>query len=225
MRIVVFAAHMDDESFGLGGTIYKHSQHGDEVNVVYLTDGSGGSLNVDPKKLSQTRYEEARNACRILGVKNVEFLGFRDGFLWLDNESLSAVGNVIRKYKPNRVYTHHADAAAGEDNLDHANVNRIVMEAVFKCGYHDYPALGKDVWKTREAYAYEVYSPLHNPTTFVDITDVVEVKRKAVSQHKSQYENAPYWFSSTEALNKWRGVVSGVGEYAEAFKALRTTLF
>jgi LmbE family N-acetylglucosaminyl deacetylase len=225
MRIVVFGAHMDDESLGLGGTMYKHSQRGDEVTVVYLTDGSGGSMDVDPKKLSQTRYDEARNACKILGVRNVEFLGFKDGFLWLNNETLTAVGNIIRKHKPDRVYTHHADAAVGEDNLDHANVNRIVMEAVFKCSYHCYPEFGRDVWKTREVYAYEVYTPLHNPTTFVDITDVMSVKRKAMSEHKSQHAEMPYWFESTEALNRWRAVTSGLGDYAEAFKALRTTIF
>jgi LmbE family N-acetylglucosaminyl deacetylase len=208
-----------------GGSIYKHTQRGDEVVVVYLTDGSGGAMDQDPKELSRIRYEEARNACKILGVQHVEFLGFKDGFLFFNEETLKAVGRIIRKYKPHRVYTHHPDELMGIDNLDHAMVGKLVLEAAFKTAYFNYPELGPDVWRVEEIYAYESISPLASPTTYVDITDVIDVKVKSYLQHKSEVEAQPYWFDMMKDKMRMHGTISRVGEYVEVFQAFRTKLF
>jgi len=224
MRVVVFCAHQDDE-MSAGGTIYKHSQRGDEVVVVYLTDGSGGAIGIDPKKLSRTRYREARKACKILGVEKIEFLGFKDGFLFFNDETLKAVGKIIRNYKPYRIYTHYPGEMLGRDNLDHTVVGRLVLEAAFKSGYHNYPELGRDVWRTPEIYAYESISPLPNPTTYVDVSEVLEVKLKSMKEHKSQYAAMPYWFDSVKDRMRMHGTISRVGEYVEVFEALRTHVF
>jgi len=224
MRVAVFCAHEDDE-MSAGGTIYKHTQRGDEVVVIYLTDGSGGAMDIDPKKLSQIRYEEARNACKILGVQKVEFLGFKDGFLFFNDETLKAVARIIRNYKPHRIYTHYPGETLGRDNLDHTVVGRLVLEAAFKTSYHNYPELGRDVWRTPEIYAYESISSLPNPTTYVDVTDVLEIKLKSANEYKSQYTAMPYWFDSEKDRMRRHGIISRVGEYAEVFEALRTQIF
>jgi len=224
MHVVVFCAHEDDE-MSAGGTIYKHTQRGDEVVVVYLTDGSGGAMDIDPKKLTQIRYEEARNACEVLGVQKVEFLGFKDGFLFVNDETLKAVGRMIRNYKPHRIYTHYPGEMLGRDNLDHTVVGRLVLEAAFKTAYHNYPELGRDVWRTSEIYAYESISPLPNPTTYVDVTDVLEVKLKSLKEYESQYAAMPYWFDSIKDRMRMHGMISRVGEYVEVFQALRTQMF
>jgi len=222
MRVLVFAAHQDDESIGMGGTIYKHAQGGDQVKVVFMTDGSGGSLDIGPKELSGIREEEARNACRLLGVAEVEFLGFMDGFLTYGYDTLVRTGQVIRSYKPDRVYAHHGDGSMGQDNFDHITTSNLVRQAVFKVQYRNYPQFGKEVWKTPEFYEYEVLHPLHDPNAFVDITDVVEMKKKAIGRHRSQMTSQPYWETIGVALNRWRGILTGLGEYVEAFKAVRT---
>ncbi|MEM2914631.1 MAG: PIG-L deacetylase family protein [Candidatus Bathyarchaeia archaeon] len=225
MRILVFGAHQDDESIGMAGTIYKHTKRGDEVKVVFMTDGSGGSIDVDPKELSRIREKEAVDACKVLGVNNLEFFRFKDGFLTYSYEPLVKTGKVIRSFKPHRIYVHHADAPSGEENLDHINTFKLVKEAVFRVQYKNYPELGEDVWRVPELYAYEVCYPIHEPNAFVDITDVVEIKKEAIRQHRSQMVAQPYWENVGLSLNRWRGLFTGLGDYVEAFKALRTSLF
>jgi len=225
MRVLVFAAHQDDESIGMAGTIYKHTQRGDEVKVVFMTDGSGGALDVDPKELSRTREKEAIDACKVLGTDDVEFFRFKDGFLFYDYDTLVKTGRVIRSFRPDRVYVQHGEAPRGEDNLDHINTYSLVREAVFKTQYRNYPEFGKEIWRTSELYAYEVLYPLPEPNAFVDITDIIEVKKKAMRQHRSQMAAQPYWEQTGLALNRWRGLFTGLGEYVEAFKAVKTLLF
>ncbi len=67
MKVLVFAPHPDDESIGMGGTIYKHTQRGDEVAIAIMTTGNIGSLEIDPKRLEKTREKEVREACKVLG--------------------------------------------------------------------------------------------------------------------------------------------------------------
>lgn len=225
MRVLVFGAHQDDESLGMAGTILKHTQRGDEVKVVFMTDGSGGALDIDPRELSKMREKEAIGACKILGVSDLEFFRFKDGFLMYDYDALVKTGRVIRSFKPHRIYVHHADAPSGEDNQDHINTYKLVKEVVFRIQYKNYPEYGEDVWRTPEMYAYEVYHPLHEPSAFVDITDSIEVKKRAIREHRSQMAAQPYWEEAGLALNRWRGLITGLGEYVEAFKAVRTVLF
>ena len=225
MRVLVFGAHQDDESIGMAGTIFKHTRRGDQVKVVFMTDGSGGALDADPQELSRTREKEAMNACKVLGVEDLEFFRFKDGFLMYNYDTLVKTGQAIRSFKPDRVYVHHGDAPRGEDNLDHINTYKLVREAVFKTQYRNYPEFGKETWRTTDLYAYEVLYPLHEPNAFVDITDVVEVKKNAIRQHRSQMAAQPYWEQTGLALNRWRGLFTGLGEYVEAFKAVRTRLF
>src|SRR5690242_15342740 len=82
-RVLVVFAHPDDAEFGSSGTSAKMAKEGKEVFYAVVTDGSKGSS--DPEmttdRLIKTRQEEQCNAARILGVKDVEFLGFEDGML------------------------------------------------------------------------------------------------------------------------------------------------
>jgi LmbE family N-acetylglucosaminyl deacetylase len=225
MRVLIFGAHQDDESIGMAGTILRHTRKGDEVRVAFMTDGSGGAIDIDPEDLSRIREKEAIDACKVLGVDDVVFFRFKDGYLMYDFDTLVRTGQAIRTFKPHRIYVHHADAPSGEDNQDHINAFKIVKEVVFRTQYKNYPEYGKDVWRTSELFAYEVYYPLHEPNAFVDITDVVEVKREAIRRHRSQMASQPYWEQAGLSLNRLRGLTTGLGEYVEAFRALRASLF
>lgn len=220
----MFGAHCDDETIGLGGTIYKHTQRGDEVKVVIMTRGTAGGLGVDPEELARVREAEARRACSILGVKDVEFLGFKDEYLFIEEEPLKAVGRIIRGYKPHRIYTHHADGTPAEDNLDHINTFHLVVRAAFTVKWPQAEELGSEPWNTPEIYTYEVLTPLHHPTTYVDITDVVEVKIRALKEYRSQMMWGR-WDEAILGLNRFRGIISRTGEYAEAFTAVKTRPF
>ena len=77
-KILVFAAHQDDETIGCGGTIRKWSSNGSIVDVIFMTDGSTGvdqSGRVD-NDIASTRKKEAEQAAEILGVSKIHNLNF-----------------------------------------------------------------------------------------------------------------------------------------------------
>src|SRR6185295_6403355 len=121
MKVLVFAAHPDDELLGLGGTIARHGAAGDEVTAVITAEGTAGN----PAEGAARRLEEhAQAAARILGVSDLRFLRLPDQRL--DTlpllEITERVEAVVREIAPEVVYTHHW----GDLNRDH----RIVSEAV-----------------------------------------------------------------------------------------------
>ena len=226
LRILVFGAHPDDETGGMGGTICKHTRRGDEVMVCCMTDGSGGGLKgytepgITGPELAKLRKKELEAACKVMGVSKIEFGWYEDGFLFLNEGSLIKTGNLIRSYKPDRVYLMYGDVPIGSTNLDHIEQYRIAMESLQKVRWPNYPKLGRDRWDVKQIYAYGQLVPV--PDSFVDITDVLDLKRKALECHKSQ----GYWKlgESLAGRNRILGISSGMGEYVEGFKTIRATL-
>src|SRR3970040_205510 len=82
--LLAFHAHADDETIAMGGTMAKYASAGIPVVVVTATDGALGEVHNfdDPEpikeRLGEVRAEEIRAALDILGVKDHEFLGYRD---------------------------------------------------------------------------------------------------------------------------------------------------
>ena len=71
-KVLVFAAHQDDETIGCGGTIKKWTSQGSEVHVCYMTDGSTGvEQGTDGQAIVATRMREAQEAASILGIKKI----------------------------------------------------------------------------------------------------------------------------------------------------------
>src|SRR5438094_5024537 len=136
-RVMVVSAHPDDPDFGAGGSIARLADSGAEVTYVIVTDGRQGGE--DPKQkdaeLVAIREKEQRAAAKILGVKNVEFLGYKDGHLTPDLKLRRDIVRMIRKYKPDLVITHIPgrvlDAPMGGSHPDHLAVGEATMAAVY----------------------------------------------------------------------------------------------
>src|SRR5450756_1498043 len=105
--VLVVSAHPDDPDFGAGGTIAKLAKDGARITYAIVTDGSQGGE--DPKQkdseLIAIREREQKAAARVLGVKKVEFLGYKDGQLSPDLKLRHDIVRMIRKYKPELVIT------------------------------------------------------------------------------------------------------------------------
>ena len=82
-RGMVVVAHADDAEYGCSGTVAKWCAEGWEVVYVMCTDGSKGSAdpNMSPDILVKVREEEQLNAGKVLGLKDVVFLGYEDSML------------------------------------------------------------------------------------------------------------------------------------------------
>jgi len=226
MRVLVFGAHADDETFGMGGTIYKHVQRGDDVAVVIMTNGETGTggREISPGELIELREEEAKSACGVLGVNDIRFLGFKDSCLFLNETTFETIVKIIRDYRPDTIYVHYGDASLSQDNLDHINAHNIVVISAFMAKMPALPKLGKKSWNVSEIYVYEGLSPMPEPSVFIDISDVIDIKIKAIQEYKSQLVNVKR-DELIIALNHFRGLSSSRVEYAEAFKVIKTKIF
>ncbi len=219
MKILVLAAHPDDEVYGMGGTIAKLSDSGHHVYTLILTEGcstqySGNEEIIDIKK------EEANLANEILGVKKVFFCDLPD--MRLDSLDHVEINKNIEKYmeiiEPDIVFTHHN----GDVNKDH----RLIFESTLVATR---PVLGSSV---KKVYTYQVPSstewgaPLENdvfiPNTFIDIERYTDKKRLAIEAYKSELRDFPHPRSvkAVQIYDQAAGIKVGL-EYAEAFCLIR----
>lgn len=215
-RVLVIAAHPDDEVLGCGGSIARHVDAGDSVTVAILAQGiaSRGGAEVE-NAIAQLR-EQARRANQILGVAALEFLDFPDN--QMDSVTrlnvIQAVEALIARIQPAVVYSHWA----GDVNIDH----RIIHDAVV-CACRPQPGHPVESLLFFEVASSTEWQPPYSappflPNWFVDITQSLERKLAAMAAYSGELRSWPHP-RSLEALNsqaRWRG--SSVGcEAAEAF--------
>jgi LmbE family N-acetylglucosaminyl deacetylase len=136
-RVLVVSAHPDDPEFGFGATVARLAREGAEVTYVVCTDGAQGGEDpaVPDLELTETRYQEQREAAEVLGVREVVFLGYRDGHLTPSLELRRAITREIRKAKPDLVLTHYPartlSAPIGALHPDHLAVGEATLAAVY----------------------------------------------------------------------------------------------
>ena len=217
MKILVFAPHPDDEIIGVGGTIAKRVQNGNEVYVCIVTKGQ--SPMFDEEFIAQGR-RECKIADEKLGVKETIFLDFPAVMLEsVPRYELNAkINEVIQRIKPDEVFIPHR----GDMQLDHQIVVDAVMVAVRPRGNY-YP---------KRVYAYETLSEtgwnIPNvvnefiPTVYEDISNTFAEKLAAMGVFESQLSAFPAARSigAIKALAEFRGATVNV-KAAEAFTLIR----
>ena len=215
MKIMVFVPHPDDEVIGCGGTIADHVQAGDQVIIVYLTSGEAGSLAIPCDELQATREEEARQGAKHLGVRDLIFLRFPDGYLDFSPERIRTMVSLIREKKSDVVYLPHAQ----EGPRDHRVTHDLVLEAVGRASGPWFQDCGAEPWQVKHLRAYEVWTPIVSPTYYNDITTWIDLKTAALRCHASQVTALAY-DEAVKGLNRYRGILSGMGDYCEAFQII-----
>ena len=202
---VVFAPHQDDETLGCGGTIIKKKRLGGDVSIVFLTDGSRSHDLIPAQELKSIRVKEALAASQLLGVAegDVTFLEFEDGKL---GEHLASATDRVKKVLRERRFEQIFIPYSKDDDpsLDHLATNRIVVSALkalkSNAEIYEYPIWFWRHWPwtnmstRRPRRAWRVLhrgftsgaSLLKDFRCSVYIGDVLELKRDALDQHKSQ---------------------------------------
>ena len=224
-RVLVVAAHPDDEVLGAGGAIAWHRKQGDRVTVLILGEGvtarsanrGAASRSGHAPALRRLRQEMAR-AHRLLGVHMAVHRQFPDnrfdGVELL--ELVKAVEAIMRTVKPHLIYTHHQ----GDLNIDHRRTCEAVLAAAR-------PLPGSTI---ERVLAFEVLSSTEwslprrgfAPTVYLSIAPFLSRKLKAMRCYRSELRPFPHPRSlrAIEAQARWRGSACGV-EAAEAFVLLR----
>lgn len=222
-KILVVAAHPDDEVLGCGGTIKRLTQ---ENNNLYIAILSQGIISRFPKIKKETKRqieklkESALRASKLFKAKDCFLFDFPDNkfdtvpFL----EIVKKIENLIRKIQPTVIFTHH-----GSDlNIDHNFTHRAVLTATR-------PIKNMSV---REIYTFETpsstewsfgqFKPVFSPNVFYDIGKTLDDKIKALKIYESEIRKFPHP-RSPEALiaiaKRWGSMVGVMA--AEAFELLR----
>jgi LmbE family N-acetylglucosaminyl deacetylase len=217
-KVLVFAPHFDDEAIGCGGTIARHMLKGDTVFVVFMTSGNSGSTyepQVSQLEYSQLRRAEAAKALSELGItRPYECLELDEGFMRPTPELEKQLVTLIRRERPSIVYIPHMH----DNHHDHKVTNLVVTRAMHRAQWTYYPHLGLEPHNVTQIRAYEVWTPLQNPNLYVNITDTVAIKEKAITCYQSQLKHCSFRTASL-GLNQFRGLTGAGIAYAEAFYA------
>ncbi len=224
MKVLVVAAHPDDEVLGCGATAARLAEEGQDVHFAILGEGitsrHGQGSDADENQMASL-HQHAHAAAEKVGAKSLELYNLPDNRL--DTvpllEVVKIVEDLIERLRPEIIYTHHA----GDLNVDHGVVHRAVLTATR-------PVTGQTV---REIYAFEVPSstewafqqlqPSFRPNVFVDVARTLELKIAAMECYKSEARKFPHP-RSPEALRalavRWGSVVGCAA--AEAFELVRS---
>jgi LmbE family N-acetylglucosaminyl deacetylase len=222
-RCLVVFAHPDDAEFGSAGTAAKLAREGKDVFYAVVTDGSKGSSDPEmtTEKLIALRRREQCEAARIVGVKDVSFLGFPDGMLEPTLQVRKAITACIRQYKPDVVIcqnpTRDINAGVFVQHPDHLAAGEATLAAIYpsardRMTFPELLAEGLEPHKVNE-----IWIPGSNTDFFVDISDTIDVKVEALLAHASQVkEEVREWIPSrAKQVGEPQGIAS-----AEAFKRI-----
>ena len=218
MRVLVFAAHPDDEILGMGGTIALHAAvRGDETRIVCVTDGSSSQYPNDPAMRDQ-KNDEARRAARELGVDDYVHLDLPD--MRLDTvphvDVNRLVEDQVRDLGPEVVYTPHPDV-----NRDHVALFDSVMVAT-----RPVPGLSVRRVLTYAPTSSTEWTPAGRnwfvPNWFVDVGETIERKLAAFACYETERREYPHPRSdrALRAHAEFFGASCGC-EYAEPFVLVR----
>ena len=218
-QVMVFTPHSDDAEFGTAGSVVRWVREGKEVVYVVCTNGDKGTSDrrLKPQELVKIRAREQRAAARILGVREVIFLGHPDQGLEDTPEFRKEIVRLIRLYRPQTVVTadpYHRYLW----HRDHRIAAQVVMDAVFPyardhLAYPDLLQEGLEPHSVKEMLFFASEEPNYR----LDITDTFDLKLAALACHKSQVrDNLP---RIKEWLRKWAQDMAKEEDFelAEAF--------
>jgi LmbE family N-acetylglucosaminyl deacetylase len=186
--VLILAPHTDDAEFGIAGSVARWTHEGKTVVYVICTNGDKGSSDPDIKMadLVKIREKEQWAAARVLGVKDVVFLGYPDQGLEDTAGFRKDIVRQIRTYQPDTVAT--TDPYRRYIwHRDHRITGQVTLDAIYPfardhLAYPDLLAQGYKPHKVKEVLCWGT----DDPNYWTDITDTFETKIAALGCHKSQ---------------------------------------
>jgi LmbE family N-acetylglucosaminyl deacetylase len=160
LSLLAIFAHPDDEAFSSAGLLAKYAREGVHTSLVMATRGEAGEISdpalADRDNLGQVREQELRQACAIMGVKELRFLDYVDGTLSeMDREEFKEkLVRTIRELRPLVIYTFGPDGVYGHP--DHVTVSDLATEAYHLSGdrsaFPEHLREGLEPWSPRKLY-------------------------------------------------------------------------
>jgi len=230
LHILAIGAHPDDIELSCSGTLIKHTEAGQSVGILDLTEGE-----LSTRGTVELRYQEARKAAELMGVKVRENLRMADGFFRNDEAHQRMLIPYLRHYRPDIVIAN----ALADRHPDHSRGGRLVADACFYAGLRQietrWEEQVQEPWRPKRVYHY-IQDRHHEPDFIVDITSAFEKKQAAIRCYASQFHNPasnePISYIATEGfinslvyrdgvMGKRIGVLYGEGFISENIPGIR----
>lgn len=224
LDILAIGVHPDDVELGCSGTILNEIKLGKKVGILDLTQGELGTRGT-----IETRYAEAAEAARILGVHMRGNLKMKDGFFRNDEAHQLQLIQAIRTYQPEIVIAN----ILNDRHPDHGRAGHLIADACFLSGLikietNDAKGNPQPRWRPKYVLHY-MQDWFHEPDILIDISDVFEQRMKSIEAYSTQFFNggpdnkepqtyisSPDFLDSVIARARMLGKRIGV-KYAEGF--------
>lgn len=208
-RVMVFAAHADDE-ITMAGTIARFSAEGTRVVVVQMTDGCEGyPLPEMQESIVATRRQEAEACNRVLGIARRVMLMRPDMGLTNDKETLQECIRVIREERPQAIFTH----GPVDRHRDHRNTHALSVEARWHAGEPVAAALGAPYYPP-QLYYYKGVTGI-GPQIFFDVSATAHKRYEALATQVSQH--TLFQATREELLARAEQLRQAGGRHTESF--------
>ncbi len=218
MRVLAITAHPDDMELNCAGTLIRCKQRGDEVFSCHVSDGSLGHMEIMPDELGEIRCAEAKKSGAVAGIQ-VIWGGFHDLDIYPDNKvARDRIVEIIRTVRPDFIITHYPN----DYMADHVAVSKLVFDASFAASVPHYSCGVEGATPVTPIFYMSPSNGLNfQPTEYVDISDVIEIKKQMFLCHDSQV----VWLRDHDNIDPtemfltsdhFRGYQCGVA-YAEGF--------
>jgi LmbE family N-acetylglucosaminyl deacetylase len=217
-NILIVAAHPDDETLGVGGTILRHKKNGDKIYWLIITNISESQGFSSERVLS--RQKEIEIVSNLYNFNEVIKFDIPTMSLTDSNllDLISKISKLFERIEPEIIYTMNRSDA----HSDH----RITFHSIMACTKSfRYPYIKKVLMY--ECLSETEFSPtlpenVFQPNFFIDISQFFEKKIEIMSVFQSELAEHPFPRSikNIEALATYRGAYAGV-KYAEAFQLIK----
>jgi LmbE family N-acetylglucosaminyl deacetylase len=211
LKIIAIGAHPDDIELACGGTIAKACRQGHIIKMVIVTGKSSQGHSGMSIRTKAEAKEEACEAATILGVKDLEVLGYEDMAVPYSARLISQLDQIITDFRPNIILTHFPF----DTHQDHIHTAQSTISAA------------------RRFNTILMYEPINQsgrgyvafrPQVYIDISEVKDQKMKALQAHHSQHKKyGNSWLEAVEARARYRGFEMNAA-YAECFELVRMEL-
>jgi LmbE family N-acetylglucosaminyl deacetylase len=222
--LLAIFAHPDDAEIVCAGTLLLMKKAGWKIHIATMTPGDKGSTEHTREEISSIRKAEAGKSVKLL-EGSYDCLEFEDVYIPYNCDSINRTTSLLRKLRPSIVFT----ASPNDYMIDHEMTSKIVQTACFSAGiknmkveeppyepvpylYYSDPLEGKDK-----------FGNMVNPSMYVDISTVIDIKEKMLACHASQSNWLKAHHQGNEYLLAMRRFAERRGkeidvDYAEGFR-------
>lgn len=219
LNIMAVAAHPDDIELNCAGTLALYARLGHNVTLAVFTSGNMGDLEIKPEELANIRKKEAQASADIIAGQLL-WAGITDEHVFPNEQQRRIMIDILRQADPDVIFTH----SPTDYHPDHRYVSQLVFDSYFQKGLPHIPGQKQPACrfgKTQLYYMDNVGGIGFLPTEYVDITSVIEIKKKMLTCHQSQVKPMKE-LANTDMLEmlevqaRFRGFAAGC-KFAEGF--------